>query len=114
MAGMTREIILGLHGFSADSGRQMHDAGACVLVDGEVLAAVDEERLSRSKRDGRFPLRACRTVLEVAGISPDQVGAVAFVDRRSPWQTLQVWRYALDAFLRTGVQPWRYLAFWSR
>lgn len=111
---MPSEIVLGIHGFSADSDRQMHDAGACLLVDGEVVAAIDEERLSRAKRDGRFPLRACRTALEVAGVSADQVGAVAFVDRRSPWQTLQVLRYALDAFLRTGVQPWRYLAFWSR
>lgn len=111
---MTSEVILGLHGFSADSNRQMHDAGVCLLVDGEVVAAIDEERLSRAKRDGAFPLRACRAALDIAGVSPDQVGAVAFVDRRSPWQTLQVWRYTLDAFLRTGVQPWRYLAFWSR
>ena len=111
---MRKEVILGLHGFSADSERQMHDAGVCVIVNGEVAVAVDEERLSRVKRDGRFPLRAFRTALEVSGVSPSQIGAVAFVDRRSPWQTLQVWRYALDAFLRTGVQPWRYLAFWSR
>lgn len=111
---MNGEVILGLHGFSADSERQMHDAGVCILVDGVVVAAVDEERLSRAKRDGRFPLQACRTALEVAGIAPDRVDAVAFVDRRSPWQTVQVWRYALEAFLRTGVQPWRYLAFWSK
>lgn len=113
-ADMKGEVILGLHGFSADSARQMHDAGVCVLVDGKVAAAVDEERLSRVKRDGRFPLRAFRTAIEVSGVSPDEIEAVAFVDQRSPWQTLQVWRYAMDAFLRTGVQPWRYLAFWSR
>ena len=111
---MKGEVVLGLHGFSADSGRQMHDAGVCVLVDGEVAAAVDEERLSRVKRDGRFPLRAFRTAMAASGVSPDEIGAVAFVDRRSPWQTLQVWRYALDAYVRTGVRPWRYLAFWSR
>ena len=111
---MKGEVILGLHGFSADSSRQMHDAGVCVLVDGEVAAAVDEERLSRVKRDGRFPLRAFRTAIEVSGVSPEEVRAVAFVDQRSPWQTLQVWRYALEAFVRTGVQPWRYLMFWSR
>ena len=111
---MKREVILGLHGFSADSERQMHDAGVCVLVDGEVAAAIDEERLSRVKRDGRFPLRAVRTAIKVSGVSPDEIGAVAFVDRRSPWQTFQVWRYALDAFFRTGVRPWRYLVFWSQ
>ena len=111
---MPREVILGIHGFSADSQRQMHDAGACVLVDGEVAAAVDEERLSRAKRDGNFPFRSCKLALELAGVEPGQVTTVAFVDRRSPWQTVQVCRYALDAFFRTGVQPWRYLAFWAQ
>ncbi len=107
-------MILGLHGFSAHSRRQMHDAGVCILVDGEVTAAVDEERLSRAKRDGNFPTLAYNAALEAAGVRPEEIDAVAFVDRRPPWQTLQVWRYALDAFVRTGVQPWRYLAFWSR
>ena len=111
---MPREIILGIHGFSADSPRQMHDAGVCVLVDGEVVAAVDEERITRAKRDGNFPSNACEVALEIAGVSPAQVSTVAFVDRRSPWQTIQVCRYAFDAFLRTGVQPWPYLAFWAR
>ena len=111
---MSKEVILGLHGFSADSQRQMHDAGVCILIDGEVAAAVDEERLTRVKRDGSFPIRAFQTAIETSGISPNDIDAVAFVDRRSPWQTIQVWRYALDAFIRTGAQPWRYLAFWSR
>lgn len=108
------EVILGLHGFSAHSSRQMHDAGVCLLIDGEVAAAVDEERLSRAKRDGRFPARAFDEALRIAGIEARQVDAVAFVDRRSPWQTLFVWKYAFDAALRASVHPWRYLAFWSR
>jgi carbamoyltransferase len=111
---MAREVILGLHGYSADSSRQMHDAGVCVLIDGEVASAIDEERLSRAKRDGSFPHRAFRAALEVAGVAPEQIDAVAFVDRRTPWQTMQVWRYALDAAWRTGVRPWRCLAFWGR
>lgn len=111
---MAREVILGLHGFSADSARQMHDAGVCVLIDGEIAAAIDEERLSRTKRDGNFPMLAYRTSLEVADVGPEEITAVAFVDRRSVWQTFWVWRYALETFLRTGVQPWRYLAWWNR
>lgn len=111
---MAREVILGLHGFSADSERQMHDAGVCLVVDGEVVAAIDEERLSRVKRDGRFPVLAFHEALRIAGLDAAQVTDVAFVDRRSPWQTVQVVRYALDAFLRSRVQPWSYLAFWAR
>ena len=34
---MNGDVILGLHGFSADSERQMHDAGVCILVDGVVV-----------------------------------------------------------------------------
>ncbi len=111
---MAREVILGLHGFSSDSPRLMHDAGVCILIDGEVAAAIDEERLSRAKRDGNFPMRAYRTALEVAGVGPEEIDAVAFVDRRTLWQTFWVWRYALSALLQTGVQLWRYLAWWTR
>jgi len=111
---MSRDVILGLHGFSADSDRQMHDAGVCILVDGEVVAAVDEERLSRVKRDGCFPHRALDVTLKQAGLSAGDINTVAFVDRRTPWQTWFVWRYALEAALRTGVRPWGYLAFWSK
>lgn len=111
---MKPEVILGLHGFSADSRRQMHDAGVCLLVDGEAVAAIDEERLTRAKRDGSFPLRSFEAALDMAGLAPDQIDTVAFVDRRSPWQTWFVWRYALEAAVRTGVRPWRYLRFWTR
>lgn len=111
---MRPEVILGLHGFSVDSRRQMHDAGVCLLVDGEVVAAIDEERLTRAKRDGNFPLRSFEAALEVAGLAPEQIDTVAFVDRRSPWQTWFVWRYALEAAVRAGVRPWGYLGFWTR
>lgn len=111
---MKRNVILGLHGFSADSDRQMHDAGVCLLVDGEVVVALDEERLSRAKRDGNFPHRAFESALEQVGLFPDDINTVAFVDRRTPWQTWFVWRYALEAALQTGVRPWRYLAFWTK
>jgi carbamoyltransferase len=108
------EIILGLHGYSADSPQQMHDAGVCILVDGEVVAAVDEERLTRHKRDGRFPMESLRCALRIAGLRSSDIDVVAFVDRRTPWQTVQVVRYALDALLRTGARPWPYLRFWAR
>lgn len=114
MTAAGKEVILGLHGFSADSSRQMHDAGVCLLVDGEVAAAIDEERLSRAKRDGNFPRRAFDEALRISEIDPHQIDAVAFVDRRSPWQTFHVWKYALDAAFRAAVRPWRYLGFWSR
>lgn len=111
---MPDSVILGLHGFSNHSPREMHDAGICLMVNGKVAAAIDEERLTRVKRDGRFPSNALNAGLKMAGLSKSDITDVAFVDKRTPWQTAQVWKYALSAFFQTGVRPWRYLAFWTR
>ncbi|AOR32329.1 carbamoyltransferase [Streptomyces fodineus] len=57
-----------------------HDAGASLFVDGELVAAVEEERLSRQKRTSDFPVGALRRCLADAGIAPDDVDCFAF-----PW-----------------------------
>lgn len=110
---MKQDIILGIHGYSYDSPRQMHDAGACIVANGDVLAAVDEERISRAKRDGRFPMNAYRLAMEIAGVDPEEITGIAFPDRRSVFQTYWVWRYALESFLRSGAKPLRYLWWWN-
>jgi len=58
-----------------------HDAAAALLKDGEVVAACQEERLSRKKHDSDFPARAVRYVLKEAGIGPEQLDAVGFYDK---------------------------------
>jgi carbamoyltransferase len=58
-----------------------HDSAAAVLRDGEVVAACQEERLSRKKHDSGFPARAVRYVLREAGIGPEQLDAVGFYDK---------------------------------
>ncbi|MBX4195820.1 hypothetical protein KW796_02610, partial [Candidatus Parcubacteria bacterium] len=40
-----------------------HDSGAVLIKDGKVLAAINEERLSRIKMDGSAPFRSIRKVL---------------------------------------------------
>ena len=57
---------------------QMHDSSACLVRDGEVVAAIAEERLSRAKHDSRFPVNAIRCCLEIAGASADRLDYVAF------------------------------------
>src|SRR5262245_34712884 len=54
-----------------------HDATACVIKDGRIVAAVGEERLSRVKMHQGFPYRAIPMVLELAGVRAEDVGAVA-------------------------------------
>jgi carbamoyltransferase len=58
-----------------------HDAAAALLRDGEVIAACQEERLSRKKHDSDFPRRAIRYVLREAGIAPQDLDAVGFYDK---------------------------------
>jgi carbamoyltransferase len=58
-----------------------HDSAAALLKDGEIVAACQEERLSRKKHDSDFPARAVRYVLKEAGISPEQLAAVGFYDK---------------------------------
>jgi carbamoyltransferase len=58
-----------------------HDSAAALLRDGEVVAACQEERLSRKKHDSGFPGRAVRYVLREGGISPSELDAVGFYDK---------------------------------
>ena len=60
-------IILGL--------ATMGTSAACLMRDGEIVAAVEEERLSRIKNDGAFPLRAIAECLGVAGVTMAEVDA---------------------------------------
>jgi len=58
-----------------------HDAAAALLVDGEIVAAVEEERLTRQKHDPGFPARAIDCCLAIASLAPDDVDVVAFHEK---------------------------------
>ncbi len=63
--------ILGLNAFHPD-------AAACLVIDGKLVAAVAEERLgARRKHTGDFPVNAVRSVLDHAGITPNDLTHVA-------------------------------------
>ncbi|MEZ5179380.1 MAG: carbamoyltransferase [Acidimicrobiales bacterium] len=58
-----------------------HDAAAALVVDGEIVAAAQQERFSRVKHDPAFPLDAIRYCLDEGGIAPDGLTAVAYYDK---------------------------------
>ena len=58
-----------------------HDAAACLLVDGQVIAAAQEERFTRKKHDSAFPNQAISYCLKEAGIAPHQVDYIVFYDK---------------------------------
>jgi len=65
-------IILGLGGIPKD-------AACAVLKDGELVAAVEENKLARAKQPGVLPEHAIATALQLAGSSPEKVDCVAVV-----------------------------------
>lgn len=53
------------------------DCGSALVEDGKVLAAVNDERLVREKMVFGVPRRSIREVMDIAGVTPDQIDAVA-------------------------------------
>lgn len=63
-------IILGIGGI-------LNDAACAILVDGKLLAGVEERKISRQHRSGELPSHAIAACLQIAGIAPEQVECVA-------------------------------------
>lgn len=66
--------ILGISAF-------YHDSAAALVVDGDIVAAAQEERFTRKKHDPSYPANAISYVLAEAGLALDQVDHVAFYDK---------------------------------
>jgi carbamoyltransferase len=76
-------IVLGIHGGykreedNDPSEFAMHDGAAVLVRDGEILAAIEEERLSRIKHTNCFPFRAIRRCLSISEIKPSEIDRIA-------------------------------------
>jgi carbamoyltransferase len=71
---MAPRYVLGISAF-------YHDSAACLLRDGAIVAAAQEERFTRKKGDAAFPAHAIRYCLQAAGITAGDVAYVAFYDK---------------------------------
>ncbi|MCG3134976.1 MAG: Decarbamoylnovobiocin carbamoyltransferase [Planctomycetes bacterium] len=85
-----------------------HDAAACLVRDGEIVAACEEERFSRRKHDARYPRNAVEYVLREGGIDAGELDAVAFYDK-------PVLKFAriLETFVSVaprGIAAWMHFA----
>ena len=70
-----------------------HDAGAAVVQDGRLTAAVNEERLTRVKLQGSFPHQSIPAALADAGVSAEDVDAVTVGGVLTPQLYLRYWRW---------------------
>lgn len=71
-----------------------HDSAACIIKDGEIIAAAQEERFTRIKHDSHLPVNAMKYCLDAAEINSDQLEAVVYYDH--PILTL-------DRFLKNAI-----------
>ncbi|NTV83667.1 MAG: hypothetical protein HGA23_05130, partial [Bacteroidales bacterium] len=68
------EAILGISAY-------YHDSAAAIIVDGEIIAAAQEERFTRKKHDSSFPVNAVKYVLDESGIEYSDLLAVVFYEK---------------------------------
>ncbi len=89
-------VVLGLHpGW-------VHDTSACIVIDGKLICAAEEERFVRIKHAPGFPPRnAVKFCLDSAHLTPYDIDAIAI-----PWILGQMWRMILSSYwLRFGADP---------
>ena len=94
---MAQTDILGISAF-------YHDSAACLLRDGAILAAAQEERFTRKKGDASFPAHAVEYCLRAGGISTADLAFVGFYDK-----PLLKFERILDTYL--GVAPRGFVSF---
>jgi carbamoyltransferase len=66
--------ILGISAF-------YHDSAAALVVDGDLVAAAQEERFTRKKHDAAFPANAIRSCLDIARMSAEEIDYVAYYEK---------------------------------
>ena len=87
--------ILGISAF-------YHDSAAALVIDGNIIAAAQEERFSRIKHDPSFPSNAVRYVLSEAGIAISEVDVLSFYDK--PYIKFERLLESYHAFAPAGLK----------
>src|SRR6266508_2889439 len=84
-----------------------HDSAACLMQDGRVVAAAQEERFTRKKHDDDYPAHSVRYCLREAGLTPKDIDAVGFYDK-----PLLKFERMLTTFVRSFPQFRRAIPLW--
>lgn len=98
--------ILGISAF-------YHDSAACLLKDGKIVAAAQEERFTRKKHDFNFPTNAVKYCLDSEGITSKDLTYVAFYDK--PWIKFERLLETYLTFIPSGFKSYlRALPLWLK
>jgi carbamoyltransferase len=79
-----------------------HDSAACLVVDGRIVAAAQEERFTRKKHDAGFPSHAVAYCLKEAGITAAQLNYVGFYEK-----PLVKFERLLETYTSLAPRGWR-------
>ncbi len=91
-ATSTKSYVLGISAF-------YHDSAAALLCDGELVAAAQEERFTRTKHDAGYPRNAIAWCLHDAGVGPDELEAVVFYEK-----PLTTFVRLIRTYLKVGIR----------
>src|SRR5262245_11208756 len=89
--------VLGVSGY-------YHDAAAALVVDGRIVAAMQEERFSRIKNDAGLPRQAMFACLRAGGLKPGDVDEVVFYE--SPFAKLERVLVSLLGTFPRSLRQW--------
>ncbi len=81
-----------------------HDSAACLLKDGQIVAAAQEERFTRKKHDPRLPVKAIAYCLAEGGLSIDDLDYTAFYDK--PFMTFERLLLSYLTVAPKGLRSW--------
>ena len=90
-----------------------HDSAACLIKNGEIISAVQEERFTRKKHDFRFPKRAIEYCLKSNGITGEDLAYVAFYDK--PFIKFERLLETYLAYAPMGIRSfWKAVPVWIK
>ena len=87
-----------------------HNSTACVFKDGQIMAAISEERITRQKTESGFPTKAIEKCLEIAGVSIEDVDNVAISTHHLPATYMITKRnthFSIKDYVREQKEYWR-------
>jgi carbamoyltransferase len=93
----------------------LHDSSACLVKDGEVVAAVEEERLTRKKHDGTFPVNSINYCLRHEGITWEEIDHIAFSSPSPHKAIIHHYKYLINgSFFRKPAYVFNSLKYYTK
>jgi carbamoyltransferase len=88
-----------------------HDSAACLIKDGQIVFAVEEERFTRIKHDNQFPIQSIYQCLKYGSININKIDYIAYYEKpllkfeRIIDTFIKTWPFSLESFVK-GIPEW--------